>query len=106
MGRLLWFNSFFIFYLWDSNLTQFISQPSLLIEGNILDVVFTSFDMISVTPRPEVITQLPFNLQSDRYLITLKIFSDTINSRRSTRGFITYDYFKADWDSILALINN
>ena len=74
------------------------------IEGNILDVVFTSSDMYSTF---EVVTQLPFNLRSDHYLITFTICPNTSRSisRSSSRGF-TYDYSKADWDSILEIINN
>ena len=87
--------------IFDLNLSQLISQPTH-IEGNILDVVFTSFDICNT---PEVIPQLLFNLNSDHFLITFTVLSNTIKSRNSTRGF-TYDYSKADWDGIFAFIND
>ena len=87
--------------IFDLNLSQLISQPTH-IEGNILDVVFTLFDICNT---PEVIPQLPFNLNSDHFLITFTVLSNTIKSRSSTRGF-TYDYSKADWDGISAFIND
>ena len=87
--------------IFDLNLSQLISQPTH-IKGNILDVVFTSFDICNT---PEVIPQLLFNLNSDHFLITFTVLSNTIESRNSTRGF-TYDYSKADWDGIFAFIND
>ena len=50
MGRLLWFNSFsssICETIFDLNLTQLISQPTH-IDGNILDVVFTLFDVCNI----------------------------------------------------------
>ena len=87
--------------IFDLNLTQLISQPTHT-AGNILDVVFTSFDINNI---PNVISSLPCNLCSDHYLITFTIPTSMTKPKSSNSGWV-YDYSKADWEGVFSFIDN
>ena len=94
------FSCHFCDMMFDMNLEQSVNKPTH-IKGNILDVILTNFDI----DQPTVLDSCPPGLSSDHFMVTFNV-SKWANTVEPHVSYLTYDYYKADWEGLYAFVQH
>lgn len=93
-------SSSFCELVFELNLFQSVTKPTH-VEGNILDIVLTNFDILD--NEASVQSSLPPGLTSDHFLVLFTVPSYA-QSHSASIPQQTYNYTKADWEGMLSCL--
>lgn len=80
---------------YDLNLVQLVSQPTHR-AGSTLDVVLTNTEVFQDV---QIVSDLPFSLQSDHYMVLFSITTENHNPQIKKASKQIFNYVAGDWDN-------